>query len=751
MSGELLASKTIIIEEEPTVRQIAGVATNVLGMVGITEKGPVGVLTRCLSYEEWSKVFGTDIADGDASHAAKGFFDNGGQVLDFVRVVRYSDVNDPGSVTSDAATYTIQTAGGAPTSAYVTGTVTGPWNLEPSDTLIVSVDGAPGTTCTFTATAAALECANAETYSLTDGMTLLLHIDGGTSQTVVFNTAEFVSISAATAEEVAAVINAEATGCRATVTSGGTKVTITSDTRGSSSEVHVTGGTSNTALGFSTSTVAGTGNVADIDNVSVSEIETIVEAAVTGVAVTSDGGKVRITRTTPGASYSVQVTAASTADDELGLDNATHSGTSGAAQDTLTVDGKYDGTYANDITIKIEAATSAVASEFNLKVLDGGIVVEVYPNLTMDSSGDRYAPTVVNNDDTGSRYIELTDEVALGTPTERRPATATHGPLAGGDDGLSGIGNTDFIGAASSNGYTGMRVLDQSLDLALLAIPDMPSSAVHAAMISYCEDTRSGSVFAILDPPANQSKTEIVTYVESGSPSLYGLTEYAAIYWPQIKVLNPNKNIFGTGESIVVPPSGHIAGVFARTDGARPGGVYEQPAGIERGILRAVTGFEDDDVKQESCRDLIYPKRINPITTSPGLPIFLDGSRTLKGTSNFPSIAERRGVIYIEQSIKKGIEWARHADNTQDLRSRVERAVTAFLLIQYDQQAFRGDSPSTSFYVDVGAGLNPVSEQFAGKLNLKIGLATKKPAEYIVIRVSQDTREYDTLLAAASA
>jgi phage tail sheath protein FI len=751
MSGELLASKVVIVEEEPSVRQITGVETNVLGMIGITERGPVGELTRCLSYEEWSKVFGTDIADGDASHAVKGFFDNGGQILDFVRTVHYSTITDPTTKTSVAASATIPTAGGSPTSGYVVGSVTGPYNLEPADTLIVATDGGGGTTCTFNATAAALECANAETYVLTNGMTLLLHVDGGAGQTVAFLTAEFANIALATAEEVAAVINAKTTGCRATVTSGGTKVTITSDTRGTGSEVHVTGGTSNSVLGFSTSTVPGTGNVVDIDTVSVSEIKTIVELAVTGVTVTNDGGKVRITRNTAGASYSVQVTAASTADDEIGFDNATHSGTSGAAQDTLTADGKYDGSYANDITVKIESATSTVAAEFNLKVLDGGIVVEIYPNLTMDSSEVRYAPTIVNDEQTGSKYIELTDEGALGTPAERRPASATHGPLSGGIDGLTSLGDLDFIGAVGTNGNTGLRIFDQSLDLALLAIPDRPTIATHAAMITYAEDTRSGSVFAILDPPASTSKADMVTYVESGSPALYGLTEYAAIYWPQIKVLNPNKNIFGADESIVVPPSGHIAGVFARTDASRTGGVYDQPAGIERGILRSVTGFEDDDVKQESCRDLIYPKRINPLTTGPGLPLFIDGSRTLKGTSNFPSIAERRGVNFIEQSVKRGIEWARHSDNTPELRARVERTVIAFLLQQYDQRAFRGDSPSTSFYVDVGPGLNPVSEQFAGKLNMKIGLATKKPAEYIVIRVSQDTREYDTLLAAASA
>jgi len=269
-------------------------------------------------------------------------------------------------------------------------------------------------------------------------------------------------------------------------------------------------------------------------------------------------------------------------------------------------------------------------------------------------------------------------------------------------------------------------------------------------MITYCEDTRDGTVFAVLDPPAGQSKTGIITYVET-TASLLNLSEYGAIYWPQVKVLNPSEAVFGTDDTIVVPPSGHIAGVFARTDGSREGGVYLQPAGVERGILRGVVGFENDDVKQESCRDLVYPKRINPLTTGPGLPLFIDGSRTLKGNGNFPSVAERRGVIYIEVSARLGTEFARHSNNDANLRARVDRALTAFLLIQFRNGAFRGDSPSNSFFVDVGEGLNPASSVFAGKLIARIGLATQKPAEYIILRFSQDTRELEEEIAAATA
>lgn len=743
MSSELLASKIVIVEEEPRIRQIQGVPTNILGMIGITERGPL-TRERVTSFDEWVDIYGSDILNGDASHAVRGFFQNGGQVLDFVRTVHFTDVTNPATKTSVAGTLQLQTAAGAPTQGSVLGTVVEPFDLTPGDTLDFSIDGGGTLTATFLATQASVTGATTETFVLVDGFTLIFEVDNGSPQTATFNTAEFVSIGAATAAEVAAVINAEIIGISATVSAGA--VVITSDTFGTLSDLDVFAGTALAVLGFTGLSSTGTGNVGNIDAVTVAEVKTIVEAAVAGVTVSSSGGQVLITRDTAGAAFSVQVEAASTADDELGLDNATHSGTSGAAVDTLDTDAKTDGTYADDITIEIAAATSGVAAEFNLKVLDAGLVAEVFPNLTMDSTADRFVETIVNNADTGSQLIVTNDDAAAGTPLERRPATGTFGPLVGGDDGLTSLADTDFIG--DSAGPTGLRILDQSLDIALLAIPDRPTSAVHNAMITYCEDTRNGQCFAVIDPPAGLDADAIILFVEV-TASLLNLSEFGAIYWPQVKVLNPNKTVFGDSDTIVVPPSGHITGVYARTDASQPGGVYVQPAGVEKGILRGVTGFETDDVLLEAKRDLVFPKRINPLTTAPGLPLHIDGARTLKGNGNFPSVGERRGVIFIEQSLKNGLQFARHQNNTAALRAQVDRTINTFLLSQFRVGAFRGTTPANSFIVDVGDGLNPASEIFAGKLNARIGLATNKPAEFIILRFSQDTRELDEELAAA--
>src|SRR5262249_29380636 len=119
----------------------------------------------------------------------------------------------------------------------------------------------------------------------------------------------------------------------------------------------------------------------------------------------------------------------------------------------------------------------------------------------------------------------------------------------------------------------------------------------------------------------------------------------------------------------------------------------------------------------------------------------------LKGDGNFPFVAERRGVIFIEKSLRQGLQCARHENNTEALRAMVRRTTTAFLLVRMKNGAFRSRDPKTAFFVDVSDALNPPSVVFAGQLIMRVGLATNKPAEFIILRISQDTRALDMELA----
>lgn len=415
--------------------------------------------------------------------------------------------------------------------------------------------------------------------------------------------------------------------------------------------------------------------------------------------------------------------------------------------DTIEILGvlaKEPGAFGNRLQLEIRAASNGQIGSFDFLVLDDGAYRESFPNLTLNRNDPRYVEGIVDDPIYGSALVSVSDF---------RPATNPELPLGvtymtGGSDGLAGLTDADFVG--SEAGKTGLRALDGVQSLALLLVPGRATPAVHAAMLNYCETVRDGMAFAILDPPADATAAAMVTYVTT-TAALEESSEYGAIYWPRLKVLNPQKSVFGLYDQIVVPPSGHIAGVFARTDAARSGGVYDPPAGIEAGRLFEVLGFETSEVLEEPKRDIVYPHRINPLTTEPGYPRYIDGCRTLKSLGNFPYVAERRGVIFIERSLKSGLQFARHKNNTESLRAQVRRTIKAFLITQMKNGAFRSNEPSKAFFVDVSDALNPPSEIFAGRLHARVGLATNKPAEFVILRITQDTRALDAELAAAGA
>lgn len=419
-------------------------------------------------------------------------------------------------------------------------------------------------------------------------------------------------------------------------------------------------------------------------------------------------------------------------------DTATITLTNSSSANTLKIDGKYPGTYAHAYTIKVADATSGTSSEFNLEVRAGSLVLETFPNLTMDTAGARYAVTIINDANSGSTRIFADDLDLAGSVSTRRPQNATSTALVGGSDALPSA-DIDFYGTeADGNGLYAFDTVD---DLTVVSIPGGATSGIAAAMITYAETFRSGQIFCIFDPPSGASASTVISYVES-----LGATEYAAIYWPQVKISNPSKTLFGNVDTITVPPSGHVAGVYARTDNARAGGVWDPPAGTENGRLQGVLGFETDTVLKEAVRDRVFPKRINPLTTMKGFPRFIDGARTLKGDGNFPTVAQRRGVSFVERSIKLGVQFARHQNNTSSLRTQLYSTVYAFLKGQTDLGAFASKNPDSAFFVDFGDALNPATTP--NVVTGRIGLATVQPAEFIRLLFSQDTRAIDAELAA---
>ena len=315
------------------------------------------------------------------------------------------------------------------------------------------------------------------------------------------------------------------------------------------------------------------------------------------------------------------------------------------------------------------------------------------------------------------------------------PAIAT---ATGGGDGLAGLADADFVG--NQAGPTGLYTFDQTQSIRLVIIPAQATPAIHNGMLAYCEAFRFGSCFAVLDPPLNMTAAEIDAYVVT-TALLKESSEFGAIYWPNIQIANPNTSVFGTAAAIVVAPSGAIAGRYGANDAASPGGVYEapagmgtSPAGVGYGQLISALGLETNEVADESKRDLIYPDLINPIVGLTGLPIHMDGAKTLLSTGNFPTIGERRGIIYIEQSLDTGLVPFKHRKIKASTLAALGRAIKNFLTIQTNNGAFASDNPKQAFSVDTGAGINTPADAQALTMNGRIGVATAKPGEFIVLR-----------------
>jgi len=725
--AERVSSKVIVREVPPAVRKLPAAPTARAAFVGVTERGPWGA-NLVTDFEGYRRLYGGYTQESDLALAVLGFFDNGGRELWISRIAHYSDITDPDSHLAVKGSGNLVTPGAA-TPGTATGSVVPPVAMSDGEQLGVDVDGGGEALATFNAAQAEVQTGTGEPYALADSQTLTVKIDNGTVQTITFLTADFVAIGAATAEEVVHAINKEILGAHAETTSGGTRFKIVSDRFGTGSWVEVTGGTANAALGLPTTPVQGTGDVSDISAVTFAEIKAVVEADIPTLTVQQGtGGVVELVSNTTGSSSSIQVTATGVLQATLGFDTALHEGSDSGSANAIKVEGKTHGAYANAVTAVVSNASSGDATEFNLSLVKEGITEESFPNLSPDPTADRYYVTIVNDDTTGSVLVQLED---LGLGGNPRPSNQSV-TLTGGDDGLTGLADTDFLGSAT--GGTGLHAFETVSGSLNVAAPGRTSAIALTGIVDYVEIDRGGRGFPILACDEAQAAETVALFAES---NLVGYSEFGAFYWPRVSIVNPDATVFGTDTYIDVPPEGHIAGMFARVDASQRGGVYVPPAGPVNGRLRGVVGVDVEDALKERKRDVVASRLVNPIRSDGGSSFYVDGVWTLRTDYNFPTVSERRGVNFIEDTIEAGMEIYRFRNNDARLRAEVDRDIRRFLTEQMFLGAFRSTDPETAFEVIVS---DDPADIFANLLKVSILLATQKPTIWIELNFSQDVR-----------
>ena len=279
------------------------------------------------------------------------------------------------------------------------------------------------------------------------------------------------------------------------------------------------------------------------------------------------------------------------------------------------------------------------------------------------------------------------------------------------------------------SGVEGLEALD---DVTMLVVPDLMTTlpgekldlqmvkAVQTLMIAHC--SRLGDRVAILDTPPDLTPQE----VKNWRMNVTGFdSSYAAMYYPWIEIMDPSTN-----KVIAVPPSGHVAGIWARSDNTR--GVHKAPANE---IVLGAVGTKYHTTKGE--QDTLNPNGVNCIRAFPGRGIRVWGARTLSSDPAWRYINVRRLFNYVEKSIENGTQWVVFEPNDRKLWARVRRDVTAFLKTVWRDGALFGSSPDEAFYVKCDDELNPPESRDLGRLIIEIGMSPVKPAEFVIFRISQ--------------
>ena len=356
---------------------------------------------------------------------------------------------------------------------------------------------------------------------------------------------------------------------------------------------------------------------------------------------------------------------------------------------------------------------------YKVAVTSGDQEPEEFTGLTM-APGPQNVVTTVN---ARSKYVRL-EEVNAALPDLRRPPAAGEYSLAKADGGE--MTPDDVTGdVARRTGMDGLAAIDE---VTMLCVPDLMAIAadnddvlrdLQGKMISHCEN--AGDRMAILDPPPRLLPGEILEWRmnTAGYDS-----KFATLYYPWIEVLDPSS------QAVMVPPCGHVAGLWARTDGTR--GVHKAPANE---VVRRANGLGFQVTAPEQGE--LNKNGVNCIRAFPGRGIRVWGARTLSSDPEWRYINVRRLVNFISESIMEGTQWAVFEPNDSRLWMQLRISTSNFLTRVWRDGALFGAAPDQAFYVKCDEETNPPDLIEAGQVTTEVGIAPVKPAEFIVFRISQ--------------
>lgn len=422
----------------------------------------------------------------------------------------------------------------------------------------------------------------------------------------------------------------------------------------------------------------------------------------------------------------------------------------------LPLEAASPGAWGNRLRARIDSNVSAEvaasygltsADLFNLTVrdMDSG-TQQSFLNLTVKESPRRVDRVLAS----GSTLVRVASSLSLPATT----APAAHGPAPANqtvwDDDSSSTGvltaadaaesaalsDAAYLGSAAAK--TGMHALKKVDLFNLLCIPPdirsgSTSPAVYQAALSLCVDSRA---MLIVDPPATWTSIDTITTGNNAALTALGLNGTAArnavLFFPRVLQSDPKRE----GQIDTFAPCGIIAGLMARTDVQR--GVWKAPAGIDA-ALNGVQGLAVSLTDGENGS--LNPIAVNCLRSFPLIGPVVWGSRTMRGADlladEYKYVPVRRLALFIEESLYRGTQWAVFEPNDDPLWSQIRLNLGAFMHNLFRQGAFQGKTPQDAYFVKCDKETTTQNDINLGIVNIVVGFAPLKPAEFVVIKLQQ--------------
>jgi hypothetical protein len=415
-----------------------------------------------------------------------------------------------------------------------------------------------------------------------------------------------------------------------------------------------------------------------------------------------------------------------------------------------------------DHDTKDKGSANPDQSLFNLTIFETDPVTnqvvnsEKFLNVSISATNPRYLPRVLkqssnlvraHSDNNGNPVVPTArpfETITLASPPSSPPGAGTPNPIkaTNGSDG-NDVAEAQFIGDGMEGNKQGLFALEKADLFNLLCIPPFSStSEVTTSLVSqaatYCKKRRA---MLIVDPPAawTTKKTAKDQFIDPNTDVVGTRSNYAALFFPRLKQPNPLRD----NQVEEFAPCGAVAGIFARTDAQR--GVWKAPAGQDAtlaGVPQLSVSLTDDENGE------LNPLGINCLRAFPVVGRVVWGSRTLEGADRLASewkyIPVRRTALYIEESLYRGTQWVVFEPNDEPLWAQIRLNVGAFMQSLFRQGAFQGTTPREAYFVKCDKETTIQDDINKGVVNILVGFAPLKPAEFVIIKIQQMAGQIQT-------